>query len=134
LEDVWRKLRFPPGKRQIGKYGQKISESPYRKIWGSVNSACQFLAKYHQGEITKEGLLKGNMSANIRYSIPLRTRWAVLKRDSYKCTKCGSSPSADHEVRLEVDHIIPVTKGGQNNIENLRTLCWKCNQGRKNKI
>lgn len=134
LEEVWKKLGFPPGKRQIGKYGQKISESPYKGIWGSVFLACQFLAKYHEGKITKKELLKGNMSANIRRSIPLNIRWEVLKRDRYKCTKCGNSPSDDHKVRLEVDHIIPVTKGGQNDIGNLRTLCWKCNQGRKNKV
>ncbi len=134
LEIVWKQLGFPPGKRQIGKYGEKISESPYKQIWGSVHSACQFLAKYHEGKITKEELLKGNASANIRHSVPLKIRWEVLKRDNYKCRKCGRSPSVDHKVRLEVDHKIPVAKNGQNDIENLWTLCWECNQGKKDRI
>ncbi|MBI4308920.1 MAG: HNH endonuclease [Candidatus Omnitrophica bacterium] len=134
LESVWKQLGFPPGKRQIGKYGQKISGSPYKQIWGSVHSACQFLAKYHEGKITREELLKGNVSANIRHSIPLKTRWAVLKRDNYKCKKCGGSPSLDHKVRLDVDHKNPVAKGGQNDIENLQTLCWECNQGKKDRV
>lgn len=47
LESVWRKLGFPPSKRQIGKYGQKISESPYKQIWGSVRKACECLAAFH---------------------------------------------------------------------------------------
>ncbi len=134
LENVSQQLGFPPGKRQIGKYGEKISESPYKQIWGSVYSACQFLAKYHEGKITKEELLKGSTSANIRHSIPLKVRWEVLKRDNYKCRKCGRSPSLDHRVRLEVDHKHPIAKNGQNDIENLQTLCWECNQGKKDKI
>lgn len=133
LENIWRHLGFPPGKRQISKYGQKISESPYKQIWGSVRSACQFLAKYHEGKITKEELLAGNVSSNKRHSIPLKVRWEVLKRDNYTCKKCGRSPSLDHKVRLEVDHKHPVLKGGQDDIENLQTLCWECNQGKKNR-
>jgi len=30
-------------------------------------------------------------------------------------------------MRLEVDHILPVTMGGKNDISNLQTLCYKCN-------
>src|SRR3989344_3930056 len=135
LEDVWKQLGFPPGKRQIGKYGEKISESPYKQIWRSVHSACQFLAKYHEGKITRDELLKGNTSTDSRrQSIPLRIRWEVLKRDNYTCKKCGRSPSSDHNVRLEVDHKHPVAKNGQNDIENLQTLCWDCNQGKKDRI
>lgn len=49
----------------------------------------------------------------------------VLKRDGYRCVKCGASHK---DKRLEVDHIIPVAKGGTNDIDNLRTLCWECNR------
>jgi len=134
LENVWRQLGFPPGKRQIGKYGQKISESPYRQIWGSVHSACQFLARYHEEKITREQLLKGSTASNARHSISLKIRWEVLKRDNYTCKKCGKSPSSDHKVQLEVDHKVPVSKGGLDEVDNLQTLCWDCNQGKKDRI
>ncbi len=134
LESVWEQLGFPPGRRQIEKYGQKISESPYKQIWGSVRSACQMLAKYHEGKITREDLLKGDVSSVKRYSIPLKVRWEVLKRDNYACKKCGKSPSVDHKVRLEVDHKNPVAKGGSNEVDNLQTLCWDCNQGKKDRV
>ncbi|HAU38803.1 MAG TPA: HNH endonuclease [Phycisphaerales bacterium] len=65
--------------------------------------------------------------------MPLKDRWDVLKRDKYRCSKCGASPSSDHAVNLEVDHIIPVAEGGSNNIENLQTLCRRCNQGKKDR-
>lgn len=141
LEKVWRQLGFPPGQGQIRKYGQKISERPYRQIWGSVRSACQFLAKYHEGKITKEKLLKGNISSNVkrpiplkRRRIPLKIRWEILKRDNYRCVKCGRSPSSDHTVQLEVDHKDPATKGSLVEADDLQTLCWECNQGKKDRI
>lgn len=49
-------------------------------------------------------------------------RSLVFHRDDYRCKKCGSS--AD----LTVDHIIPKSKGGTSALENLRTLCVRCNQ------
>lgn len=46
----------------------------------------------------------------------------IKKRDDFKCVKCGS------EEKLEVDHIVPLFKGGKNIDENLQTLCKKCHQ------
>lgn len=133
LEAVWKKLGYPPGKRQIATLGSKISESPYKHHWGSVRSACEALVAYHNGSISKEQLLAGNMSKPPRTTIPLKDRWDVLKRDNYRCTKCGASPSNDHHVKLEVDHIHSVAAGGGNALENLQTLCQKCNQGKKDR-
>ena len=52
-------------------------------------------------------------------------REEVLKRDGYKCCVCGKTKKDG--VRLEIDHIIPVSKGGQSTISNLQTLCSSCN-------
>jgi len=133
LEKIWRELGYPPGKRQLSKYGEKISESPYKKIWGSVKNACEYLARFHNGKITKEELLKGNSGVNARETIPLNLRFKILKRDRYTCVKCGQSPAKNNSVELEIDHITPISKGGKNDVENLQTLCKKCNQGKKNK-
>lgn len=133
LEKVWEELGYPPGKRKIATLGDKISEEPYRRRWGSLNAACRALAAFHHAEMTEELLLAGNAGAAVRTTIPLKDRWAVLRRDDYRCSKCGASPSSDHQVELEVDHIIPVARGGRNEIENLQTLCRKCNQGKKHR-
>ncbi len=133
LEAVWKELGFPPGKRQIARLGARISETPYKRHWGSVRSACEALAAFKSGRISREQLLAGNTTATSRTTIPLKDRWAVLKRDNYCCAKCGASPSNDHHVELEVDHIHPVTKGGVNALENLQTLCHNCNQGKKDR-
>lgn len=44
------------------------------------------------------------------------------KRDGYKCTKCRSPEN------LIVHHLIEVSKGGENSIENLTTLCRDCHK------
>lgn len=59
-------------------------------------------------------------------------RYDVLKRDGFRCVLCGMS-SADGAI-LHVDHIIPVSKGGKSEMDNLRTLCERCNLGKSNKI
>jgi hypothetical protein len=67
-----------------------------------------------------------------RKTIPPKLTLKVLKRDNYKCQICGKSPSTYPELSLEVDHILPVSKGGTNDIENLQTLCFYCNRGKGN--
>lgn len=61
-----------------------------------------------------------------------KLRYQVLKRDHFKCCFCGASPAKDPSVELHIDHIIPWSKGGQNTLDNLQTLCSKCNLGKSN--
>ncbi len=58
-------------------------------------------------------------------------RYDILKRDGFKCTICGRN--TEDGVKLHVDHIIPVSKGGKTVPENLRTLCDSCNLGKSDK-
>lgn len=55
------------------------------------------------------------------------TRRRLFKRDDYSCLYCGSNK------RLTVDHIIPKSKGGSNQWENLATCCHRCNSLKGNK-
>lgn len=59
--------------------------------------------------------------------IPLSIRVSILHRDGYKCVFCGRSSK---QVELEVDHILPFSKGGSNEASNLQTLCFDCNRGK----
>ena len=67
---------------------------------------------------------RAKMSESLRYDI--------LKRDNYKCQICGAS--AKDGAKLQVDHIIPVSKGGKTEPNNLQTLCARCNIGKSNKL
>lgn len=57
-------------------------------------------------------------------------RFKVLMRDDFKCRYCGIKAG---EKELEVDHIIPKSRGGSNNLENLVTSCFECNRGKRDK-
>ena len=66
-----------------------------------------------------------------REPISPRTRFEVLKRDNFTCRYCGRHAP---DVELEVDHVIPVAKGGTNEFFNLVTACWECNIGKSDKL
>lgn len=63
---------------------------------------------------------RAKMSPSLRYN--------VLKRDHFRCQICGAT-QADG-VKLHVDHIVPIAKGGKTELSNLRTLCDRCNLGK----
>ena len=73
-----------------------------------------------------------NCSKKDTRAISSKLRYQVLKRDHFKCCACGASPAKDPSVELHIDHIIPWSNGGETKIENLQTLCSKCNIGKSN--
>lgn len=61
---------------------------------------------------------------------PLALRFAIFKRDHYRCQICGRN-AQDDAVKLEMDHKIPRAKGGSDDPSNLWTLCFDCNRGKR---
>lgn len=59
-------------------------------------------------------------------------RFTILKRDHYRCQICGRS--AFDGMSLEVDHKIPKKHGGKDTDDNLWTLCFECNNGKRTEI
>jgi 5-methylcytosine-specific restriction endonuclease McrA len=57
-------------------------------------------------------------------------RFLALARDRFTCRYCGVSPLTSLDVALEVDHIIPKSKGGKDTLENFITACHECNAGK----
>lgn len=58
-------------------------------------------------------------------------RYDILRRDGFKCVRCGRG--REDGVKLHVDHIVPVSRGGKSTMDNLQTLCEDCNCGKGNK-
>lgn len=73
-------------------------------------------------------------AAGQRALMTARIRSFIKNRDNHMCQYCSVSLAAEPHLLLEVDHIIPVSKGGLSVIENLQTLCWRCNRSKSNKI
>ena len=60
-------------------------------------------------------------SAYRKVRISTILRWQVWQRDNFTCQYCGK------RELLTVDHIIPESKGGKTELNNLQTLCKSCN-------
>lgn len=84
-------------------------------------------------------LLENKLSASAfvkeqRNLMTQKLRNCIKERDHFTCCKCGNSITKEPNLLLEIDHIIPVSKGGLTTEDNLQTLCWKCNRAKSNKI
>ena len=53
--------------------------------------------------------------------IPRSVHTTVFERDGYYCQQCGDRHN------LTIDHIVPESKGGTQDLTNLQTLCRTCN-------
>ena len=62
-----------------------------------------------------------------RKSLGKKVRFDVFKRDEFSCQYCGRTTPA---VTLEIDHVIPVSEGGSDELHNLITACFDCNRGK----
>ena len=63
-----------------------------------------------------------------------KLRHYILERDNYTCKLCGNSTKFEPNLLLEIDHIIPISKGGMTELNNLQTLCWRCNRAKGAKV
>ena len=68
------------------------------------------------------------MAKTPRIPIPDSVRQYVYQRDNFQCQSCGKTHL---ETKLNIDHIVPLAKGGSNDMSNLQTLCQACNQRKK---
>jgi 5-methylcytosine-specific restriction endonuclease McrA len=66
-----------------------------------------------------------------RKPISKQLRFEVFKRDKFTCQYCGRSAP---DIILNVDHITPVSQDGTNDIMNLITSCFDCNNGKRAKL
>lgn len=58
----------------------------------------------------------------------------IKHRDNFKCCYCNLGIIDEPNLLLEIDHKIPLSKGGMTTYDNLQTLCWKCNRTKGAKI
>jgi len=144
IEALWIKLGRQPTTTDIKNGNSKYSLNSYTRRFGSWRKALEEFIKHiniedsptqiMSKEETKEKDVKP-LKVIVRRTprdINDRLRFKVLKRDNFKCVCCGKSPAIDSNVQLHVDHIIPWSKGGETVMENLQTLCSKCNLGKSN--
>ena len=95
--------------------------------WGNLVLPYCFLDEYQEYWFKKESKPKRR-----RTHIPRGMRHEVFKRDNYTCCECGARKSDG--ATLHIDHKIPVSKGGSDELDNLQTLCSDCNLNKSDVI
>ncbi len=108
---------------EVGYITRRYNNSKNRTI--KYEELCDLYMEWRNGKKYKETAKRERKYMNDQL------RYDVLKRDNFTCTKCGAT--AKDGVKLHVDHIIPVSKGGKTTMSNLQTLCERCNIGKGNK-
>lgn len=137
LEEVWVKLGRQPRCEEVQKPLSKYHVGTYENRFGTWRKALLSFVSYINNEYvqsSKETEAKKDFVAlhKSKRSINWKLRFVVMRRDNFKCQKCGRSPATDPMIILHVDHILPWSKGGETTLDNLQTLCSKCNIGKSN--
>lgn len=120
--------------------GEDITRETLREVAGDIQDWQRSLRQLRQETgldivATKTGyILTSTVPKSIprvRKNIDNKLRYAVLQRDNSTCQRCGANVHNTPDVKLVVDHKIPVEHGGDTTIDNLWTLCSDCNGGKQ---
>ena len=132
IEKVWIKLGKQPTRRDMDNTAiSSISSGSYLRKFGQWSNAISMFVQYIND--TDRAYTFDNHHKTVhktKRDVNLRIRFIVMQRDNFKCCACGASPAKDPSVELHIDHIIPWAKGGETVLQNLQTLCSKCNLGK----
>lgn len=134
IEKVWIKIGKQPTKRDMDNaLISSISSGAYLRKFGQWSNALKmFVSHVNEQEIEIADDCNIESNHKTKRDINLRMRFIVMQRDNFKCCMCGASPAKDPSVELHIDHIVPWSKGGETTLDNLQTLCSKCNLGKSN--
>lgn len=134
LANVWLKLGHQPSRRDLAIVQSPISYKAYERQFGKWSTALKSFVDYYNSSsdsvITNDASGAPPTTHSTSRDINLRTRFLVMQRDHFKCCMCGASPAKDPSVELQIDHIVPWAHGGETTLDNLQTLCSKCNLGK----
>ena len=126
IDDIVQKPVIEPYIACYAEYSSPKGRNSYqdRKLYNLEELSVHILnAKKKREQKETKSYQRRIMTDSLRYDI--------MKRDGFHCVLCGRG--AEDGVKLHVDHIIPVSKGGKTTPDNLRTLCERCNLGKRDK-
>ncbi len=133
IEHVWIKLGKQPTRRDMDNPTlSNISSGAYLRRFSKWSNALKLFVSFINETTAEYVEIEAGNTHKTKRDINLRLRFMVMQRDNFKCCACGASPAKNPEVELHIDHIFPWSKGGETTIDNLQTLCSKCNLGKSN--
>ena len=153
LLTVWVHHARQPIYREMDEAPSRITSGAYEAKFGtwrrSLESFIERVNSDQPPDATRTGVLDGaetTTTASVQAptgratgptrvrSASLGLRYRVLARDRFRCQVCGRSPATDTTCVLHVDHVTPVSRGGETVESNLRALCAECNLGKGSRL
>jgi hypothetical protein len=133
IYDAWIKQGRQPSYGDMR--GSRFTPEGYARRYGSWTSALLAFQDWLD-RTERDGVLEPSASQERSYgrTPSLRLRFNVLQRDRFTCVGCGTSPAIEPGTVLHVDHIVPFSKGGRTESDNLQTLCARCNLGKADSL
>ena len=127
IESTWSLLGRQPKCSEI----TGVHFGTFFNRFGSWKNALLKFSEYKKNGVCEEKDTKVVMQKRVALNNSIR--FDIMKRDNFKCKLCGDSPAVNTLCKLEVDHILPISKNGDNRESNLQTLCSVCSSGKGNK-
>jgi hypothetical protein len=134
LAKMWTASRHDSGRcpraKDAARYGLPVSPATVAQRFGSWKKALAATAR----AMNASGITLPEAPPPIvvihKRRIPTKARrFDIFKRDGYKCRICRNVGG-----ELEVDHIVPLAKGGANTMDNLQTVCRACNRSKGTRL
>ncbi len=155
LQRIWEQLGRQPLSSEMKMLG-RFSYKSYSLKFGGWTKAIYSFIEYMQDdtqdgiqediaetitiepviveELQKSSIINNENATIIKMktsrTVSPRLRFKVFMRDNFICQYCGKT--TQDGAKLEADHIIAYSNGGETILENLRTACWTCNNGKSN--
>ena len=109
-----------------------VIETVFDMLWREHKKARRERERERKREKRRQEYQDRRMANDAEHAKVTRAmRYDVLRRDGFRCVRCGRG--REDGVKLHVDHIVPVSRGGKSTMDNLQTLCEDCNCGKGNK-
>lgn len=138
LERMWERLGRAPKRDEMRRPLSEFSAGQYLRLFGKWRSVLEAFVAAANGPTPlalaiepSGGSTPSSAPDQVRRrtgrNVGWRLRFLVFQRDRFRCRSCGASPDT---TQLHVDHVQPWSLGGDTVIENLQTLCERCNIGK----
>jgi hypothetical protein len=111
--------------------GFKAEDYPEKIPREILESSCNVFGHICPVVFVAEGFTETSKNRRTGRYIQFKVKMRVARRDNYVCQEC-KRPLLDDE--LEFDHVIPVSKGGSSEENNIRLTCYKCNRDKLDRV
>jgi hypothetical protein len=131
---LWQHYGRQPVRAELAMPPSLISQGAYRRRFSSWLHALECFVEYaNASDSVAPNRVEPFLASRLTTRDPsLRLRFKVMLRDNFTCRHCGASSAKQPGVELHIDHVIPWSKEGETTLNNLQTLCSRCNLGKSN--